>query len=395
MGNAGPLAGIRVLEFSQVVAGPMCGSTLAELGADVVKVEPPEGDPHRTRSAIVPLESKTFQALNRGKRSLVLDLSDERGRAVARRLAQQADVVLVNYRLGVAERLGVDYETLRALNPGLIYWQNTAWGETGAAADRPGADVVAQAYSGLMATVGRTDANDLPSAGPVPFTDILAALGGVSGICAALYHRALGGGGQYVSTSLLRSGLWAQVRQVMREPVHDVTLRDPMMEQVHALQDAGASYKEIVDLRETLNPILGAGTLYYQSYRAKDGFLSLGAVTLRTRERVRDLLGVPDEDSDAEDYDAADPANIERMRTWREVIAAKFREKTVDEWLALLEQAGVPASPINFAEDMADDPLVEGDEMMVDLVHPITGPQRVVGPIALLSETPTSVPRPA
>src|SRR5205814_5491281 len=118
--------------------------------------------------------------------------------------------------------------------------------------------------------------------------------GGVAGIIAALYHRALGGGGQHVSTSLLRSGLWSQVRQVMREPVHDATLRDPMMEQVHALRDAGAPYEQIVELRETLNPVIGAGTIYYQSYRAKDGFIALGAVTLRTRKRVRELLEVTD-----------------------------------------------------------------------------------------------------
>jgi len=147
----GALAGIRVLELSQIVAGPLVGVLLSDMGADVVKVEPPEGEARRNSAAVVPNEGKYFQSLNRGKRSLTVDLARPEGAALIRRIIPTFDVMVINYRHGVAGKLGIDYDTLRALNPRLVYASITGFGETGPMATRAGSDIVAQAYSGLMA----------------------------------------------------------------------------------------------------------------------------------------------------------------------------------------------------------------------------------------------------
>src|SRR6185503_11458543 len=168
----GPLAGIRVLEFSQIVAAPVCGVALSDLGADVIKVEPPGGEQSRQSGAVIPRESKGFQALNRGKRSLVIDLQDPRGQAVIHRLMPDIDVVTINYRLGVAEHIGIDYDTLRKIRPDLIYWQNTGFGEQGPEKFRAGSDIVAQGYSGLMVTDSKTNDDGAPDLIAVPIADI-------------------------------------------------------------------------------------------------------------------------------------------------------------------------------------------------------------------------------
>ncbi len=220
----GALSGIRVLEFSQIVAAPVCGVNLGDFGADVVKVEPLGGEQTRRTAAIVPNEGKGFQALNRGKRSLVVDLQDPRGQELIRRLIPQTDVVLINYRLGVAERLGLGYDALRALRPDLIYWQNTGFGEHGVEAKRAGSDIVAQAYSGLMVTDAKVDEDGAPDLISIPIADIVSGFAAAMGVGMALFHRARTGEGQYLSTSLLRTALFIQAGAVMREPVSDAIL---------------------------------------------------------------------------------------------------------------------------------------------------------------------------
>ncbi|MBK7725945.1 MAG: CoA transferase [Dehalococcoidia bacterium] len=226
----GALAGIRILEFSQIVAGPYTGLVLSDFGADVVKVEPPEGESRRNSGAVVPNEGKYFQSLNRGKRSLTCDLADPRGQELIGRIIPAFDVVVINYRVGVAEKLGIDYATLSRLNPGLVYANITGFGDTGRYARRAGSDIVAQAYSGLMAAEAKTDEFGAPA--PINSTTVIdraAGLAAATGICAALYHRSRTGEGQQLSVSLLQTGLELLSHQVMREPVHDATLRDPLL----------------------------------------------------------------------------------------------------------------------------------------------------------------------
>ncbi|MEZ4501261.1 MAG: CoA transferase [Dehalococcoidia bacterium] len=395
-GKHGPLHGIRVLEFSQIVAAPTAGVMLSDLGADVIKVEPHGGEQTRRTAAIVPFEGKGFQALNRGKRSLILNLQDPKGQAVIQRIVKGFDVVLINYRLGVAERIGIDYETLKKHRPDLIYWQNTGFGEGGPEAYRAGSDIVAQAYSGLMALDSKTNDDGAPDLISSPVADILSGVGAAMAVSAALYHRALTGEGQRLSTSLLRTSLVMMGGSVMREPVHDAVLRDPMMQKIEELRANGGSYDEMLATRNGLQSLRTAFRLYYGGYRAKDGGVVLGALTKANRDGMRKVLGIyGEENSDDPEYDAYDPENQATAEAWKLKIRAKFLERTVDEWVAAFDKAGVPVSPVHLPEEMADDPQVQADGMVHELEHTVTGPQRIVAPLVLMSKTPAGPQRAA
>jgi crotonobetainyl-CoA:carnitine CoA-transferase CaiB-like acyl-CoA transferase len=391
----GPLAGIRVLEFTQIVAGPLAGIQLSDLGAEVVKVEPLSGEARRNSGAIVPNEGKYYQSLNRGKRSLTVDLARPEGRQLIHRLIPGFDVVITNYRTGVASRLGIDYTALSRLRPDLIYANITGFGESGPDATRAGSDIVAQAYSGFMAAEAKTDEYGAPAtSSATPVIDRASGLAAAMGICAALYHRALTGQGQKLQISLLHTGLELLSHQVMREPVHDATLRDPLLAQLRAKRAAGARYDEIAAIRKAQGPRFASHRLYYGGYHTREGALVLGALTQQNRDAARAILDMHD-DTDSREFDAAEPANRERIEAWRHEIQARLLERTAAEWVATFLEAGVPASVVNFAEEMADDPQVQAMGIMVDLVHPITGPQRVVGPLVRMSVTPTAAAGPA
>jgi crotonobetainyl-CoA:carnitine CoA-transferase CaiB-like acyl-CoA transferase len=394
-GAPGPLAGIRVLEFSQIVATPVCGVNLSDLGAEVIKVEPPGGEQTRRSGGLIQDESKGFQALNRGKRSLVVDLQDERGRVLIHRLIPDIDVVTINYRLGVADRLDIDYETLRGIRPDLIYWQNTGFGEGGPEAGRAGSDIVAQAYSGLMVTDGKTDDDGAPELISTPIADITSGVVAAMGICAALYHRAQTGEGQYIGTSLLRTGLALQSGSVMREPVTDAVLRDQFMASIDGVRDNGGSYDEILATRRSHLTARVAFRNYYGGYRAKEGAVVLGALTKANRDAMRAVLGVEGDGSDQPGYDARDPENVARAWELKAWLRQRFLTRTATEWVADLDAAGAPVAPVHLPEELADDPQVAADEMIWDLEHTVTGPQRVVGPWLTMSQSPTRAYRPA
>ena len=392
----GALEGVRVLEFSQIVAAPVCGINLSDLGADVIKVEPPGGEQTRRGASVVPNESKGFQALNRGKRSLVVDLQQPQGRELIRRIVPQIDVVLTNYRLGVAERLGIDYETLRGIRPDLIYWQNTGFGEEGPEAYRAGSDIVAQAFSGLMALDAKVNDDGAPDLISSPVADIASGIGAAMGICAALYRRERTGRGQRLSTSLLRTSLFLMAGSVMREPVHDAVLRDPLQAKVEEVRANGGSWEEILETRREVRAMYGAFLLYYGGYRAKGGAVVLGALTSANRDAMRKVLGIyGQEHSDDPDHDMFDPENQKRAEQWQRVIREQFLTRTVEEWVADFDAAGAPVSPVHLPEEMADDPQVLADGMIEELEHSVTGPQRVVGPLVKMSDTPTAARRPA
>jgi len=206
--EGGPLRGVRVLEFTQIIAGPVAGIHLSDLGADVVKIEPPTGEDRRNSGAVVPNEGKYFQSLNRGKRSLTLDLARPEAREVVRRIVPSFDVVISNYRFGVAERLGIDYESLRALRPDIIVACITGFGDHGPHATRAGSDIATQAYSGMIAAEGKIDEDGAPVwLNATPFIDRASAFAAAMAICAALFERARTGRGQEIHLSLLQTAL--------------------------------------------------------------------------------------------------------------------------------------------------------------------------------------------
>jgi crotonobetainyl-CoA:carnitine CoA-transferase CaiB-like acyl-CoA transferase len=392
----GPLAGIRVLEFSLIVAGPACGISLSDLGADVIKVEPPGGEPIRQSGAVVPNESKAFQSYNRGKRGIIVDLSSPLGGDVIHRLVPQIDVVTNNYRPGVAQRLGIDYDSLSQLRSDLIYLEASGFGNTGPASSLAGSDIVAQAYSGLMAGDAKVSEHGAPEAiSATPVADYGTALASAMGICAALYHRERTGEGQLIRSSLLRSALFLQANAVMQEPVTDAVTTQPMLEAVRKARGSGASYSDIVSIRQFAKRLRASLRIFYGGYQARDGGLVLGALTPTTRDGIRRILGLRGERSDDADFDAADPENQAGVEEWITTVGRKLQEHTVAGWLAKFDAAGVPASAVQLPEEMANDPQVQAEGMIVDLEHSITGPQRVVGPIVTMSKTPTKARLPA
>lgn len=392
--EGGPLRGVRVLEFTQIIAGPVAGIHLSDLGADVVKIEPPKGEDRRNSGAVVPNEGKYFQSLNRGKRSLTLDLARPEAREVVRRIVPSFDVVISNYRFGVAERLGIDYESLRALRPDIIVACITGFGDHGPHATRAGSDIATQAYSGMIAAEGKIDEDGAPVwLNATPFIDRASAFAAAMAICAALFERARTGRGQEIHLSLLQTALELMSNKVMREPVHDVTVRDPLLQKMQAARASGASYREMIALRDgTVR--LTSHRLYYRGYDTKQGALILGAITQQNRDTIRRVLDMHD-DTDSPDFDALAPGADDLVEGWRREIQSRLMERTAEEWEATFVAEGVPASTVSIAEEMSDDPQVVAMGMMAPLEHPITGPQRVVGPLARMSATPTAARRPA
>ena len=392
--EGGPLRGVRILEFTQIIAGPVAGIHLSDLGADVVKVEPPKGEDRRNSGAVVPNEGKYFQSLNRGKRSLTVDLGRPEGRELVKRLVPHFDVVLSNYRFGVAERLGIDYESLKAIRPDIIVATITGFGDHGPHATRAGSDIATQAYSGMIAAEGKIDEDGAPVwLNSTPFIDRATAFAAAMSICAALFERLRTGRGQEVRLSLLQTSLELMSKIVNREPVHDATQRDPLLHKMQAARAAGAPYAEVIALRdETIR--MSSHRLYYRGYDTAKGALILGAITKQNRDTIRRILGI-DDDTDSPDFDSAAPDSDARVEAWKSEIQAKLMTRDAEAWEATFVDAGVPASTVKLAEEMSDDEQVLAMGMMTPLVHPVTGPQRVVSPLARMSITPVVAQRPA
>jgi len=387
----GPLHGVRVLELTQVVAGPACGRILQEMGADILKIEPLTGDPYRNTFNTVPDEGKRFQSLNLGKRSVAIDLQQEAGRQLVQRLAKDMDVVLTNFRFGVPERLGFGYETLKEINPRIIYARITGFGTRSEAASKPASDPMMQSYSGLTVNGGKLNENGLPVLAVNTIADYAAGMGAAIGILGALLARHTTGRGQIVDASLLRAAMVLQDTAIMRESTQDLILRDPMVAEVREAQERGAEFAEIIALRggirRTLNPF---ATLFGGPRRAKDGIMTLGALTPANRAAAARTFGITksDEESIA---DANAPGHETRFATLQQRINDQFITRTVAEWSEILDREGCPAAQVNIPEMMSEDPIVIAEGHMVELVHEVTGPQQVVAPLVDLSETPTRV----
>ena len=392
----GPLDGIKVLELTQIIAGPYCGVALADLGAEVVKLESPVGDASRRIAQFAPGESKAFHGLNRGKRGLVIDLAQAEGRAVAHRLIPKFDVFVTNVRPGVSERIGMDYETLRQLRPDLIYFDVTGFGDRGPSAHRAGSDAMVQAYSGLVAG----DLKVRPDGAPEQITatapsDYIAALGGAMGVCAALYHREKTGEGQRISGTLLGAGLALQTPWAGDVPVSDAILIEPLRQMMSELRESGASYAEMIEARRSRPNQGKAFRIYYSAYPVKDGAIVLGALTPQNRDQIRTALEITDDPTDDDDFNAIGPEADTIVARVEAQIRSKLATGTMAEWIATLDAEGAPASPVNWLEDMADDPQVVAMDLMPLIDHPLTGPERQVGPLISMSKTETGTNRSA
>jgi len=354
---------------------------LSDLGAEVIKVEPPEGEPWRLTSQFFPNESKAYQALNRGKQSLVLDLSRPECQEVVHRLVRTCDVTVINSRPDVAARLGVDYETLKQHRPDLVYVDSTAFGRKGPWAHRPGYDIVAQAASGLLMHRLWLDEHGFPAlSGPAAPADFTTAYSIALAVCAALLHRNVTGRGQLVETSLLANALMIQGSAFMSVPVADGERRAAFLGDLEQSRASGEPFDRFVRRRRAASEtVIGMG-IYYRGYKTRDGALTVGCLSPSTRERMRAALRIEDplEGSSAK---AAPREAIDR-------IEAMFEERTTDEWMAIFDTHGVPASPVWFVEELLDNPQVVENGYVVDLEHDLTGSQTMAAPPWRMSDSP-------
>src|ERR1700693_5177254 len=354
-----PLTGIRVLEVGNYMAGPFCGMQLADLGAEVIKVEPPEGGCQlRTRAPWLDGEGSAFVRLNRNKRSIALNLKSAEGKEVFRKLVGTADVVVENLRPGTMADLELGYEGPRTVNPGLVYVAASGWGQDGPLSAQPGLDIMAQARSGLMSITG-TPGGDPVKVG-VPVTDLVCALYGALAAVSALYARRETGLGQYIDVSLLEAG---------------VSL---------AIWEAGKFFAT----GEIPRPLGSAhqSNAPYQAFRSADGWLTIGATTKFNWTALCRTLGL---ENLLEDDRYSGPGERHRTReTLIPVIEDVIIKKPTAHWLAVLESAGVPCAPIEDFGEVFNDAHLNARDYFWDAPHPKLGRVRQLGSPMRFSETP-------
>ncbi len=388
----GPLHGVKIVEFTEIIAGPFAGMLLSDMGAEVIKVEPPWGDPWRIVQAFSPTESRPFIAYNRGKRSLILDLTTDAARDILRRLIPQTDVALVNYRPDVAAKLGVDYETLSALNPKLIYCENTAFGRQGPDSHRPGYDLIIQAMSGLMVAEGKVDGGVPQHIVSTPLVDTAAGICLAWCVCGALYSRERTGQGQKVETTLLSLALalmgmrFVEVASLDKEPFYQT------LESLAAMRQAGLPYADLLQVYNSDHPVT-PGNIYYRTYQTADGVIAVGCLSDPLRRRLLDTLGLQDLRFEP-DYDPSSDAAAAFGEELTRQAEAVFLQRSAAEWLAVLEERGVPAGPVRFVEELFDDAQVQANGLVAELEHRDAGKVRMVGPLANFSETPLEASAP-
>lgn len=364
---SGPLEGCRVIELAHIMAGPVAGRMLADMGADVIKVEKISGDD--TRRMVPPSiagESAAFMMMNRNKRGIVLNLKSEKGKEALLRLIEQADVLIENYRLGTMQGLGLGYEYLKSVNKGLIYCEISGFGRTGPYAARGGFDLIAQGMSGLMSITGEAPGRPPVKSG-APVTDITAGILGAMGIAAAYAHKLKTGVGQRVDTSLFEAGI----------------------SQTYWQSAIALATGEAPTAMGSAHPLNAP----YQAFQTEDGWINVGAANQSNWERLIALIERPELQRDPRF--STNDARMRNREQLVEVLGAEFRKRSTKVWLYLLDEGGLPAGPILNVSEMHHDPQTLARDMIVATNHPVAGEVKTIGMPVKFSETPCEVRSPA
>lgn len=361
---AGALQGIRVLDLTRVLAGPYCSMILGDLGADVIKVESPL---HRdeTRGWGPPYtggESAYYLCANRNKRAMTLNLRTPQGRAIFKKLVQQSDVVMENYKYGTLEKWGLGYDTLESWNPQIILASITGFGQHGPYRDRPGYDYIIQAMGGLMSITGTPEQ---PMKVGVAIADILTGLYTVIGILAALQERNFSGKGQQVDLSLFDA-------------------------QVSALINVASNYLVSGKVPERMGN-QHPNIVPYQVFPTADRDMVVAVGNDQQFARFTRVIGLPELAED--ERFQTNSARVENRRDLIPIISQQMLQKTADEWASLLHDAGIPNGPINGMKSLFEDPQVKAREMVVEMAHPTAELVRLVGSPLKLSRSPVEMKR--
>ena len=362
----GLLDGLLVIEFGHVMAGPICGRMLADMGADVIKVEHIDGG-DATRQFIPPDldgESAAFLMLNRNKRGISLDLKSAEGLAIAQKLLKSADVLIENHRTGTMERLGLGYEILSEQNPGLIYCEISGFGRTGPMANLGGFDLITQGYSGLMSVTGEGGGRPPVKCGP-PLTDITAGILGAMGVLGAYIEKLKTGEGQRVDTSLFEAGVTQ-------------------------------SYWQAAMAMATGESPLPLGSAHpmsapYQAFATLDGWITVGGSNQTNWIRLINALGASELSGDPRFLENSD--RIKNVQELDAILSESFKKHTTEDWLTILEDAGVPAGPVASMTEMLDLPQTLAREMVVEVEHSRLGSVKTLGFPVKFSKNPAVISR--
>jgi len=367
----GPLSHIRALDLSRVLAGPWCGQNLADLGAEVIKIERPEkGDDSRAfgppwlkdRSGRDTKESAYFASTNRGKKSVTVNISKPDGQNIVRNLARQSDVLIENYKVGDLARYGLGYDDLRKLNPRLVYASVTGFGQTGPHRERPGYDFMIQGMGGVMSITGERD--DLPGGGPqrvgIPIADIMTGMYATIAICAALAHRERSGTGQHLDLALLDTQVGILANQGMNYLA------------------TGVPPGRIGNAHPNIVP--------YQPFKARDGDVILACGNDNLFNKFCEVAGCQHLARDARF--ATNSKRVENREAITSLLAEIFARRTTQEWCDALEAAGVPNGPINNLKQVFEEPQVIARGMKIELEHSLAGKVPLIASPMKFSGTP-------
>ena len=357
--SSGPLAGIRVLDISHNLAGPLTGMHLGDLGAEVIKLERPSGDEWRRHEVVPghPGRSRHYLQTNRNKRSVAVDLSDDRGRDIAHELVRRSDVLITNLRPGVPERLGVDWETCSAQNDRLVYCQISAYGDAGPRREERGYDIVIEGLGGFMPPSAATEHNP-PQASPIPINDTGLPLLACTGILAALLERERSGRGQRVELSLLGMTVALNAHSLVRIDDHPDT-------------------------------VMAFARAFYRVYRTADGWIAVAAYAEHLAHVFCDALGLPGLLN--EERYATKAGRAEHNDALVELFAPRLRERTTSDWCATLGAAGVPCGPVRERDALFDDPQVYATGLLTTVDDEELGPVTMISPAVRLSRSPGAI----
>lgn len=360
------LQDVIVLDLTRVLAGPYASMMLADFGAEIIKIEPPGvGDDSRAFGPFIGEESAYFMSLNRNKRSMTLNLKSPAARALFREMVKKADIVVENYRPGTMEKFELGYSSLKEINPRIIYAACSGFGQTGPYRNKPAYDVIVQAMGGIMSITG-------PEGGPpvrvgASIGDIIAGLFTVIGIEMALYHREKSGHGQMIDVGMLDCQLAVLENAIARYMVTG-TAPGPM----------GSRHPSIAP---------------FEAFTAKDGSLIVGAGNDKLFEKLCKVISQPGLAQDSRF--ATNAMRTQNVRQLKDLLDAAFVHKTVDEWLQVMEDAGIPCGPINTMDRVVNNPQIVARDMLVGTEHPVAGMVKMAGIPIKLSDTPGAVEQPA
>lgn len=363
---AKPLEGVVVLDLSRVLAAPYTGMILADMGADVLKIERPgKGDDSRQYSPFKNGESVYYMSLNRGKRSMTLNMKTEEGKEILKELVKKADVLVENFRGGTMEKLGLGYDVLKEINPRLIYSACTGFGMTGPYKHDPAYDVIVQGMGGIMSITGMPGGE--PTKCGVSIGDITAGIFSAVGVMIALYNREKTGKGQLVDVSMLDCQVAILENAIAR------------------YLDSGVSPKPIGNRHASITP--------FQALKTSDGWVIIAVGNDTLWQKFCDLIERPD--LKADERFTTNPLRTQNVEVLSAELTKTFETKTMDEWLHILKEGGIPVGPINDVARVVRDPAIIEREMIVTTQHPVAGEVKMAGVPIKLSDTPGGVAGPA